>query len=80
MEPDGIEGFAHRKTSPLSPFSPKFLVILSTRQTNIKYILCLGLNPYRSSRIILRSLKSCMILDIKIVSNSFRIVSKKPMG
>jgi hypothetical protein len=34
-----------RKTAPVSLFSPKFRVILSTRRVYCKYMLCLGLYP-----------------------------------
>jgi hypothetical protein len=41
IDPDGIEGFGHvAKTAPVSLFSPKFLVILSTRRATCKGVLC----------------------------------------
>jgi len=69
-----------RKTSPVSLFSPNFLVILSTRWASCKDVLCLDLNPNCSSRINPRSLTSCKILSNRIFSNSLPIVSNKIAG
>jgi len=65
-----------RKTAPVSLFSPKFLVILSTRRASCKDVLWLGLNQHCSSRISLRSLTSCKILANRIFSNILQILSK----
>ena len=43
IDPDGIEGFGHvEETLPVSLFSPKFLVIISTRRAKCKSVICLG--------------------------------------
>ena len=55
-----------RKTAPVSLFSPKFLVILSTRRASCKDELCLGLNPNCSCRISPFSLTACEILASRI--------------
>jgi hypothetical protein len=66
-----------RRTASVCLFSPKFLVIISTRWASCKDVLCLGLNPNCSSRITPRSLTSCKILANSIFSNSLPIVSKR---
>jgi len=61
----------------LAFFSPKFLVILSTRWASCRDVLCLGLNPNCPSRISPRSLTSCKIQANWIFSNILAIVSKR---
>jgi hypothetical protein len=81
IDPDGIEGFGHvAKTAPVSLFSPKFLVILSTRRASCNDVLCLGLKPNCSSRISPRSLTSCKILANRIFSKSLPNVFKRLIG
>jgi len=58
-----------RKTAPVSLFSPKFLVILSTKWGSCKDVLCLGLKPSCSSHISPRWLTSCKILADGTFSN-----------
>jgi len=71
-----------RKAAPVSLFSPKFLVILSTRWANCKGILCLGWNPNPSSRFSLRSLTSHKILVNRIFSNNLPTIQETngPIG
>jgi len=69
-----------RKTAPASLFSPKFLVILSTRRASCKEVLCLGRSPNCSFRSSPLTSTSCKILDNRIISNSLTIVSKRLMG
>ena len=81
IDPDGIEGFGHvKETAPVSLFSPKFLVILSTRRSSCKDVLCLGLKPNSLSRISPRSFTTYNILANTIFLNSLTIVSKRLMG
>jgi hypothetical protein len=81
MYPDGIEGFGHvEENCTVSLFSPKFLVILSTRRASCNDVLCLCLNPNCSSRISPSSFITCKILASMIFSNNLLIVSKRLMG
>ena len=65
---------------PVNFFTPKFLVILSTRRASCKYVLCLGLNPNCSSSTKPLSINTCKILAWRIYSNSLPIMSKRLMG
>jgi len=65
---------------PVSLYSPKFLVILSTRRASCKDVLFLGLNPSCSPRISSRSFTRCKILASRIFSNNLAFVSKRLMG
>ena len=69
-----------RKTAPVSLFSPKFLVILSTRRASCNDVLCLGLNPNCSSSVSPRSFTTCKILVSSIFSNNLPIVSTRLIG
>jgi hypothetical protein len=69
-----------RNTAPVSLFSPKFLVILSTRRANCRGVLCPGRNPNCSSRSNPHSPTSFRILVSKILSNSLPIVSNRLLG
>jgi hypothetical protein len=81
IDPDGMEGFGHvTKTGPVSPFKPKFLVILSTKWASCNDVLHLDLNPNCSSRISPRSFTTCKIIAIRIFSNNLPIVSKRLLG
>ena len=66
-------------TAPVSLFTPKFLVILSTRRAICKDVLRLGVNPNCSSRSSQRSFTTCKILASRIFSNNFPVVSKRLM-
>ena len=78
IDPAGIKGFGHVEEN--CAFSPKFLVILSTRRASCKDVLSLGINPKCSSRNRPRSHTSYKILANRIFSNSLPIVSKRQMG
>jgi hypothetical protein len=79
VSPNAIEGFGHVEED-CACFSPKFLVILSTRRASCKDVLCLGLNPNCSCRISPLSFTSCKILANRIFPNSLPVVSKRLMG
>jgi len=70
-DPNDIEVFCYfKETASVSLFSPKFLVTLSKTLASCKAVLCLDLNPHRSSRIcprLLLRLESWQIWYFQII-------------